>query len=111
MGDERVSAFDGSVRRIDDDVLRPLRLVPGGAALLVDHTAVVHRHATGRHGVHHRADDGRGHGHGRGDRGGGRNRVIVVVPAVVAAAAVVDVDLDVLVDIDFVVDVDVVDAG
>ena len=75
-----------SIRRIDDDVLRSLRLIPGAAALLVDHAAVVHRHAIGRHGAHHRADDGRRHGDGRADRRGSRDRVIVVVPAVVAAA-------------------------
>ena len=57
-----------SIRWIDHDVLRSLRGIPRATALLVDHAAVVHRHAACGHGVHHRADDGGGHGNGRADR-------------------------------------------
>src|SRR5262245_20160255 len=49
-----------SIRWIDDDVLRALRLIPGAAALLIDHPAIVDRHATWRHAAHDRADHGGG---------------------------------------------------
>ena len=96
-----------SIRRIDHDVLRSLGLIPGAAALLIDHAAVIDRNAPCRHGAHHRAHDGGSHGNRGADRCRRRDRVIVVVPAAVTATAAIDIDVDVGVP----VDVDVVDAG
>src|SRR4029453_297642 len=90
-----------SIRRVDHHVLAALRLIPGTAALLIDHAAVVDRDAFGRNGPHHRADEGRRDSDRPRDCGCPRDRVIVVVPTATAATAlVVDVDIDVAVGID-----------
>src|SRR4030095_2500294 len=95
-----------SIRRVDHHVLAALRLIPGTAALLIDHAAVVDRDAVGRNGTHHRADDGRRDSDRPRDCDCRRDRVIVVVPPATAATAlVVDVDIDVAVGIPGGVDV------
>ena len=91
-----------SVRRIHHDKLRSLGLIPGASALLIDHAAVVHRHAVGRRGAHHRADDRGSHGDSGAHRRGRRDRMIVVVPAAAAATAAFDIDVDVPLGVDVV---------
>jgi hypothetical protein len=66
-----------SMWRIDHLEPRSLGLVPGSAALLTDHAALVDRYARCRHRAHHRAHVDGSHADRHDDRG--RHRRIIVV--------------------------------
>lgn len=96
-------AYTMSIRRVDHDELRTLGLIPRRPALLVNHSAIIHRHAACWHRVHHRPDDRSRDTHGRSDCCGRRHRVIIIVPtAVIATTMVINVYVHITIDVDVV---------